>query len=93
MATKKVKKTPVKRTPKAIRTTEPEKPALTRKLSIADFRRKFPETAPNRYLAGETEEPITLVLEGGSTVTKGRKATLVVEDAGRIGKFRVELRS
>ena len=62
-------------------------------LSLADLRAHFPQTAPNRYSIGKTPDPLTLVLEGGSTVTKGRDATLVVEDAGRIGKFRIELRS
>jgi hypothetical protein len=92
MAKKKVKETKAP-TKKAIRETEPEKPALRRKYTVADFRRKFPETAPNRFVAERTEEPVTLVLEGGSTVTKGRDHVLVLEDAGRIGKFRLELRS
>ena len=87
---KKTKKTPTK---KAIRTTEPDKPALRRKYSVADFRRKFPETAPNRFVAEKTEDPVTLVLDGGSTVTKGRDHILVLEDAGRIGKFRLSLSS
>lgn len=64
---------------------------IKRKLTLTDFLTKYPEVAPNRYSAGPSEDPLTLVLDGGSTVTKGRNATLVVEDAGRIGKFRVEL--
>lgn len=93
MATTKKKPTKKKPTKKAIRETAPEKPALARKLSVADFRRKFPETAPNRFVAEKTEEPVTVVLDGGSTVTKGRDHVLTLEDAGRIGKFRLELRS
>jgi hypothetical protein len=92
MATTK-KKTAKKPTKKAIREKDPEKPALVRKLSVADFRRKYPETAPNRFVAGPTDDPVTVVLDGGSTVTKGRGHVLTLEDAGRIGKFRLELRS
>lgn len=78
--------------PKRVRSKLPDG-TTSKKLSIAGFRQKFPETAPNRYTVGVTEDPVTLVLDGGSTVTKGRGATMVVEDAGRVGKFRVELRS
>jgi hypothetical protein len=96
--TKKTKATPKKAakkpaTRKAIRETDPDEPALRTKLTLAQFRKLYPQTAPNRYRVEKTDQPLTLVLEGGSTVTKGRNATLVVEDAGRIGKYRVTVES
>lgn len=63
------------------------------RLGISELRRRFPETAPGRYSIGETEAPLTLVLDDGSSVTKSRGATLVVEYAASTRKFRVELRS
>lgn len=91
MTKKTLKKMPRAATPKAIRETDREASGLRTKLTIAQFRKLYPQTATNRYRVEETDQPLTLVLEGGSTVTKGREHTLVVEDAGRIGKFRIEL--
>lgn len=97
-ATKKVAKKVAKKTPmpKAIREVE-EAPAIEsaprrtrrRRYTLAEFRRAFPETAPNRYRV-ETGA-FEVDLGGGSFVAKGEDAVLVVESAGRIGRWRVEL--
>lgn len=71
-----------------VKPNEANATGIRRKYTIEDFRRKFRD-----HVAGPSEDPLTLVLEGGSTVTKGRGATLVVLNTGRVGEFRVELRS